>query len=107
MINSCDVLLDQLYGYSPGMNALLAMSKGKIVVGGAEEECYRILDEETLRPMINVVPDEEDVYNKLRWLVENKEQIATLQQESIEFIEKHHSPRKVAEQYIAFWNSKL
>jgi glycosyltransferase involved in cell wall biosynthesis len=107
MINSCDVLLDQLYGYSPGMNALLAMSKGKIVVGGAEEECYRILDEETLRPMINVVPDEEDVYNKLRWLVEKKEQIATLQQESIEFIEKHHSPRKVAEQYIAFWNSKL
>ena len=28
-------LLDQLYGYSPAMNALLAMSKGKIVVGGA------------------------------------------------------------------------
>ena len=107
MIDSCDILLDQLYGYSPGMNALLAMSKGKIVVGGAEEECYKILGEEILRPMINVVPDEEDVYNKLKCLVENKKLIAGLQQESIEFVKKHHSPRKVAEQHIAFWNSRV
>ena len=106
MVNDCDILLDQLYGYSPGMNALLAMSKGKIVVGGAEEECYRILNENTLRPMINVIPDEEDVYNKLRWLVENKDKVAKLQQESIAFVEKHHSPRKVAEQHLVFWNSR-
>ena len=105
MINDCDILLDQLYGYSPGMNALLAMSKGKIVVGGAEEECYQILNEHTLRPMINVTPDEEDIYNKLKWLLENKDKIAKLQQESITFVEKHHSPRKVAEQHLDFWKS--
>ena len=104
MIEDCDVLLDQLYGYSPAMNALLAMSKGKIVVGGAEPECYDILDEKELRPMINVVPDETDVYNKLKWIVENKNKLATMQQESIDFIKKHHSPAKVAEQYIKFWN---
>jgi glycosyltransferase involved in cell wall biosynthesis len=104
MIEDCDVLLDQLYGYSPAMNALLAMSKGKIVVGGAEPECYDILDEKELRPMINVVPDETDVYNKLKWIVENKNKLATMQQESIDFIKKHHSPTKVAEQYIKFWN---
>lgn len=106
MVNDCDILLDQLYGYSPGMNALLAMSKGKIVVGGAEEECYHILKEETLRPMINVTPDEEDVYNKLKWLIENKNKVAKLQQESIEFIEKHHLPHIVAKRFIDFWNSK-
>ena len=105
LVNECDILLDQLYGYSPGMNALLAMSKGKIVVGGAEEECYRILNEETLRPMINVIPDEEDVYEKLKWLIENKEKTAKLQQESIEFVKKHHTPKRVAEKYLEFWNS--
>ena len=103
MIEGCDVLLDQLYGYSPAMNALLAMSKGKIVVGGAEPECYDILGEQTLRPMVNVTPCEQDVYDKLVWLVKNKEQIATLQQQSIEFIEKHHCPIKVAKQYLDFW----
>lgn len=105
MVNDCDILLDQLYGYSPGMNALLAMSKGKIVVGGAEEECYKILNEEKLRPMINVIPDEEDVYDKLKWLITNKDKVARLQKESMEIIKKHHSPSKVAEQYLEFWNS--
>lgn len=106
MVNNCDILLDQLYGYSPGMNALLAMSKGKIVVGGAEEECYEILNEKTLRPMVNVIPDEEDVYRQLERLIKNKDKVARMQTESIEFIEKHHSPKNVAKQYLDFWNSK-
>lgn len=105
MINDCDVLLDQLYGYSPAMNALLAMSKGKIVVGGAEEECYSILGEKRLRPMINVTPDEDDVYNKLKWLIDNKEQVADMQRASIEFVNKHHNPEKVAKEYLEFWKS--
>ena len=104
MIEDCDILLDQLYGYSPAMNALLAMSKGKIVVGGAEPECYDILGEHTLRPMVNVTPSEQDVYEKLEWLVKNKQQIATMQEQSIEFIAKHHNPSKVAGQYIKFWS---
>lgn len=104
MIEDCDVLLDQLYGYSPAMNALLAMSKGKIVVGGAEPECYDILGEKELRPMINVVPDETDVYNQLRWIIENSDKVAMMQQESIDFIKKHHSPAKVAGQYLEFWS---
>lgn len=106
MIEDCDVLLDQLYGYSPGMNALLAMSKGKIVVGGAEPECYDILGEESLRPMVNVTPSEEDVYEKLEWLVKNKQMIAAMQQQSIEFVAKHHNPEKVAQQYIDFWGKR-
>lgn len=105
-INDCDIQLDQLYGYSPGMNALLAMSKGKIVVGGAEEECYEILGEKELRPMINVTPSEEDVYQKLKWLIENKEHIVQLQKESILFIKKHNDYIKVAKEYLNFWNSK-
>ena len=105
MIEDCDVLLDQLYGYSPAMNALLAMSKGKIVVGGAEPECYNILGENTLRPMVNVTPSEQDVYNRLEWLIKNRQHIATMQQQSIEFVKKHHSPEKVAQQYLEFWET--
>lgn len=106
MIEDCDVLLDQLYGYSPAMNALLAMSKGKIVVGGAEPECYDILGEHILRPMLNVTPSEQDVYEKLEWLVKNKQMIASMQQQSIEFVAKHHDPAKVAQQYIEFWSNR-
>lgn len=106
MMNSSDILLDQLYGYSPAMNALLAMSKGKIVVGGAEEEYYQMLGENTLRPLVNVTPSEEDVYNKLKTLVEHPENIARLQQECATLARQHHNPRKVAEQYLKFWESR-
>ena len=107
MMESCDVLLDQLYGYSPGMNALLALTKGKIVVGGAEEECYDILGEKELRPMVNVTPDEQDVYNKLEQLVLlPPERIKQMKEESLLFVKRHHDHRRVAEQYIDFWNSR-
>lgn len=106
MIDSSDVLLDQLYGYSPAMNALLAMTKGKIVVGGAEEEYYQMLGESTLRPLVNVTPSEDDVYNKLKDLVEHPQEIARLQQECATLARLHHNPRKVAEQYLKFWKSK-
>ena len=106
MIEGCHVLLDQLYGYSPAMNALLAMSKGKVVVGGAEEECYNILGEKELRPMVNVIPSEEDVYNKLKQLIENKERLPLMQKESLAIIERYHTPQRVAQQYISFWESK-
>lgn len=106
MIDCCDVLLDQLYGYSPAMNALLAMAKGKIVVGGAEEEYYQQLGEKTLRPLVNVTPSEEDVYNKLKNLVEHPENIARLQQECAALARLYHNPRKVAEEYIRFWESR-
>ena len=75
-------------------------------MGGAEEECYDILGEHTLRPMINVTPSEQDVYDKLEWLIKNKEQIATMQQQSIEFVAKHHNPEKAAQQYIEFWSKR-
>ncbi len=106
MINDCDILLDQLYGYSPAMNALLAASKGKIVVGGAEEEHYALLGEKELRPMINVTPSEENVYAQLEWLINNRDKAATMQQQSIEYTIKHHSPEKVAKEYIKFWESR-
>ncbi len=106
MVENCDVLLDQLYGYSPGMNALLALTKGKIVVGGAEEEYYQLLGEEKLRPMINVTPDEEDVYKKLEQLVLAPERISQMQEESYTLVKKYHNHRRVAEMYLKFWESK-
>ena len=106
MINSSDILLDQLYGYSPAMNALLAMSKGKIVVGGGEEEYYTLLGEHTLRPIINTQPNEEDVYNQLKNIIARKDKIAQMQQQSRELILRHHTPEQVAQEYINFWNSK-
>ncbi len=105
MLDSSDILLDQLYSYTPGMNGLLAMSKGIILVGGGEEEHYNLLNENRLRPIINVSPDEDDVYKKLEYIVIHPEDIQRLSQESVEYVKEHHDYIKVANQYIDYWKS--
>ena len=47
------------------------MSKGIIVVGGTEEEHYNLLGKDRLHPIINVYPEENDIYNKLDSLLAN------------------------------------
>ena len=104
MMRSSDVLLDQIYSYTPAMNALQAMSQGLIVVSGGEEENYEILGEKELRPIINVQPDEEDIYLQLEWLVLHPERIAQLKRDSIEYVRRHHDSLKVAERYLEAWD---
>lgn len=106
MMNQCDVLLDQLYSYTPAMNALLAMAKGLVVVGGGEEENYEILGERELRPIVNVQPTMEDVYTQMERLILQPDDIARRAAESIEYVRRHHDHIKVAEQYVEFWNRK-
>ena len=103
LMNNCDILLDQLYSYTPSMNPLLAMAKGIVVVGGGEEENYEILKEKELRPIINVHPNEEDVYRQLEKVLTGKYNIIKMSHDSIKYIKRHHDHIKVAQQYIDFW----
>lgn len=107
LMNSSDVILDQLYSYTPAMNALVAMAKGLVVVGGGEEENYEILGEKELRPIINVLPNEESVYNELKNLVTHSERIPELSRQSVEYIHKYHNADKVAQQYVDFWLQRI
>ena len=107
MMNSCDVMLDQLYSYTPSMNSLLAMSKGIVVVGGGEPENYEIIKEEELRPIINVQPTYEGVYSQLEKKMQHTDQINRLKTESIAYVKKHHDYRNVAKQYEAMYEALL
>lgn len=104
-MQQADVLLDQLYAYTPAMNALEAMGRGICVVGGGEPENYTILNCSDIRPIINVYPTEESVYKALCLLVENHTEIPRLQKESRLYIERYHDYRKVARCYLDFWLS--
>lgn len=107
IMSDSDVLIDQLYSYTPAMNALTAMSKGLVVVGGGEPENYEILGEEECRPIINVLPNYDDVYAKLSDLVHHKERIPELKRQSVEYVRKHHDYIKVAQQFEDLYKSLL
>lgn len=117
LMRTSDVILDQLYSYTPAMNALEAMSQGLIAVSGAEPEYYALQENETfdaasvaeerphpLRPIINVSPSEDSVYDALCWLVEHRREIPQLQADSRKFVEFYHNYKTVARQYLYLWN---
>ena len=106
MMNGSDAILDQLYSYTPSMNPLEAMARGIICIGGGEPENYEIIHEEHLRPIINVLPYYESVYQALEHLVLHPELIPLLKRQSIEYISKHHDYIKVAKRYEAFYQEK-
>ena len=109
MLDGSDIILDQLYSYTPAMNALQAMSQGLIVVGGGEPENYDILHEHTLRPIVNVQPNEQSVFAEMeaRLIGANADEIGNLQRQSVEYILRHHSHIKVARQYAELYERCL
>ena len=107
MMDTSDVLLDQLYSYTPAMNGLQALAKGLVLVGGGEEEYYKLQGEEELRPIINVQPTKEDVFHQIEEkLLLQPQNLKRLSEQSTAFIRRHHDCVKVARQYLDFWASR-
>lgn len=107
MMQQSHVILDQLYSYTPAMNALEAMAHGMVVVGGGEEEHYRLLGETELRPIINVAPSFESVFQALSSLIRHPESVPALRRDSLAYVCRHHEYRKVAKQYECLYNELL
>lgn len=104
VLNSANVVLDQCKGYSYGMNALYAMAKGKIVMSGSELEALNELNiSKENCPIINIQPDFNQIYEQLTLIVEKRDNIKDMGQESREFVQKYHDSKIIAEQYIEIW----
>lgn len=103
--NKAHILLDQIYGYDQGYNALEAMAKGKVVFTGAETEFLEHYNL-TERVAINALPDVDSLVNELSFLIENPEEIIAIGKRARAFVEKEHNYIKIAEKYLNTWNIK-
>ena len=103
LFDHCHVLLDQVYAYDQGFNALEAMAKGKVVFTGAEQEfiAYYQLKEDAVA--INALPDPEAIAKKLIWLIEHPEKIIEISKNARTFIEKEHDHVLAAQRYFDMW----
>lgn len=99
VLNKADVVLDQCKSYGYGMNALYAMSLGKVVMSGAEPECIANMPVDTV-PVINIKPDVAQIYDQLVKIVNKKAQLVTLKNDSFDYVNKYHNPIAVAQAYV-------
>jgi glycosyltransferase involved in cell wall biosynthesis len=103
--NECHILLDQVYGYDQGYNALEAMAKGKVVFTGADKEFldyYKLKEDEVA---INALPDTNYLVEKLSFLIENPTKLIEIGQNASEFVKREHDYIKIAATYLNKWNS--
>jgi glycosyltransferase involved in cell wall biosynthesis len=99
-----NIILDQVYGFDQGFNALEAMAKGKVVFTGAETEllnCYNLQEDEVA---VNALPDVEYLVEKLSYLIENPSEINRIGKNAIQFINKEHHYVTQAQKYLTLWS---
>ena len=106
LYNDAHIVLDQVYAYDQGYNALEAMAKGKVVFTGAEHEWldHYNIEEDTVA--INAVPDAEKIASKLEWLILNPDKIRDISKNARAFIKKEHNYIKIANTYYNTWFNK-
>ena len=101
--NQAHIILDQVYGFDQGYNALEAMAKGKVVFTGAEKEFEKHYNF-TEKVAINALPDVDYLVSELVYLIENPTEIQAIGKRARQFVEKEHDYISIAENYCAKWN---
>jgi glycosyltransferase involved in cell wall biosynthesis len=96
------ILLDYVYGYDQGYNALEAMAAGKVVFTGAGPDFmqYYNLSESVA---VNALPDVDYIVKELSYLIENPAEIEAIGYRARAFIEKEHNYISIAQQYLEVW----
>ncbi len=105
--NSAHIVLDQVYAFDQGYNALEAMAKGKVVFTGAEQEWLDYYNIEADTIAINALPDVAYLVKKLEWLITNPEEIKIISKNATAFIKQHHDYKLIAKQYLKIWEASL
>jgi len=105
LYNRAHILLDQVYAYDQGYNALEAMAKGKVVFTGAEAEftAHYHLSEPV---NINALPDAHAIADALSHLIENPDELIAIGKCARAFIEKEHEYKMIAGRYVEEWGKK-
>ncbi|WP_338731173.1 glycosyltransferase [Mangrovimonas cancribranchiae] len=103
--NNAHIVLDQVYAYDQGYNALEAMAKGKVIFTGAEKEWLNHYDLKEDTVAINALPDVNQIVKKLEWLIQNPKKIEDISKNARSFIEKEHHYITIAQLYLDTWKN--
>lgn len=107
-LRDSDIVLDQLYSYTPATNALLAMAMGKTVVSGGEPEYYDFINEHDNQPIINAVPDDDEaLFRSIERAVLKPQSLIDNAPRNRDFVIKHNDTDIVAKRFLDFWLSHI
>lgn len=99
VMRQANIVVDQCRSYSYAMNALYALSMGKVVFSGNEPECSEEFGVEV--PVINILPDTNDIEQKLERFINDPSLLQSYGQSGRKFVEQFHDSHIVAWEYLS------
>lgn len=103
LYNKADVVVDAFIDGSTGLIGQEAMSCGKPLIQYTDEDLYLKLYGE-IPPIVNA-KNENDVYNALKNLIENRDAANKVGKKSREWLLKHHDPEKIMRKYLFIYEA--
>lgn len=102
-----NIVLDQLYSYSPGTNGFQAMALGKVAGTGGQEEFYQYIGETEKRPILSLSPLDENIEERITELIINPEKMREMGIEGRKLVERNNDVSIVAHKFENHWNKIL
>lgn len=106
-MSKSDIVLDQLYAYSPAMTALYAMGMGKVAATGAQPEYYEYIGNPEFKPLFSLSPDNKDIKERLINLINDREQILKKGKEGQQIALQNNDSNIVAKKFLNHWENLL
>lgn len=100
LLSKTNIVIDQCKAYSYGMNALVSLAQGKVVLGCAREETlkeYGINQSEC--PIVHIKPDSDYIFEQIDSIIQHKELIREIGEKGRLYVEKYHDSSVIAKKY--------
>lgn len=99
------IYIDQCYSLDRGMNAILGMEAGKVVLTGLDDSTVNYFGIAMNQCAVDAPPNEYKIFEELENLILNPDVMEKISREAILFVKRHHDSTLVAKKYISIWSS--
>ncbi|RVU41293.1 hypothetical protein EOE67_03580 [Rheinheimera riviphila] len=103
-IDGAHLVIDQTNAYSYGVSGALVLSRGRVLLSGAEPESLAAFGI-AQSPVVNLKPDSQHIFETLCDLVRRKSELAAIGLSSREYALEMHQQQRVARKFVAQWTS--
>lgn len=110
-LDSIDIMVDGVegYGYGLGMSSLMAMAKGKVVMGVKEKTDVLGMNNDWLydNPQVEVGKDCEEIANFIEQVLISRDKLESVQRASRSYVRKYHDTRVISNKYLKLYKQLL
>lgn len=110
-LDGIDIMVDGAEGYGPGvgMSSLIAMAKGKAVIGSRVKEMMPDIDNSCFleNPQIAIGSGWDGIADSIENVLKRKNELIMIKKASRKYVENYHDAEKIARKYLDLYRHLL